>query len=319
MQNVSSSLVTRIRSTSRDLVRELGFMGRTIAGTDLPPSAVHAVIEIGASGRLSAKDLSKRLLLEKSTISRLVKSLVDRGEVGEVRSEEDARIKYLHLTGQGEKTLAGIARFAERQVGAAIGPLNRQSRREILMGLETYSAALEASRMSGNVTAPDNRTTVEEGYAPGLVGRIVEMHASYYSRRVGFGAVFETKVAGGLADFVPRLEKPGNAIWHVRTDDRIVGSVVIDGEELGDGCAQLRWFIVDEGLRGAGVGKMLIRKAMEFCDERNFRETHLWTFKGLDAARSLYENHGFSLAEEYSGDQWGAEVLEQRFVRLRHH
>lgn len=319
MQNAPSSLVTNIRSASRDLVRELGFMGRTIAGTDMSPSAVHAVVEIGAAVRLSGRDLAEKLLLEKSTVSRLIKSLVDRGELREVRSQEDARVKYLHLTGQGEKTLAAITRFAEQQVGEAVGPLNSDSRRDILTGLVAYSAALKASRTFGENAATGDPTTVEEVYAPGLVGRIVEMHASYYSRRAGFGAVFETLVAAGLADFMPRLGNPRNAIWHARKDDRIVGGIAIDGEDLGDGLGHLRWFIVDDGMRGAGVGKALIREAMAFCDRQGFRETHLWTVKGLDAARKLYESHGFSLAEEYSGDQYGAEVLEQRFVRPRRH
>ena len=41
----------------------------------------------------------------------------------------------------------------------------------------------------------------------------------------------------------------------------------------------------------------------------------LWTFKGLDAARHLYERHGFRLAEEYAGAQWGVNLVEQRFER----
>ena len=55
----------------------------------------------------------------------------------------------------------------------------------------------------------------------------------------------------------------------------------------------------------------------EFCDRRKFAETHPWTFRGLDAARHLYEAHGFVLAEERSGKQWGKTVMEQRFVRRR--
>ncbi len=42
---------------------------------------------------------------------------------------------------------------------------------------------------------------------------------------------------------------------------------------------------------------------------------HLWTFRGLDAARRLYEANGFALVEEQPGRQWGEEVIEQRFVR----
>lgn len=317
MHGVSSSLISKVRAASREMVRELGFMNRTIAGTDLSASAVHAIVEIGAAGRLSAKVLSEILLLEKSTVSRLVKSLVEKGELCEVRSEEDARSKYLHLTGRGENTLAAITTFAEQQVAAAIAPLGRQSRQRVLKGLEINAAALRASRMSGPVAPQDRAVSIKEGYSPALIGRIVEMHATYYSRMVGFGAAFEAKVAGDLAEFLTRREKPENAIWYAEKERRIVAGIAIDGGDLGDGIAHLRWFIVNDGLRGAGIGKALMRKAMKFCDDHGFHETHLWTFDGLDAARRLYENNGFSLVDEYRGDQWVTEVLEQKFVRPR--
>jgi len=41
---------------------------------------------------------------------------------------------------------------------------------------------------------------------------------------------------------------------------------------------------------------------------------YLWTFQGLATARRLYEKHGFRLAEERAGSQWGTQVMEQRFV-----
>jgi GNAT superfamily N-acetyltransferase len=146
---------------------------------------------------------------------------------------------------------------------------------------------------------------------------MIEMHATYYSASVGFGAKFEATVAGGIADFVPRLDKPVNQVWHVSLDGRIAGSIAIDGEDLGEHRAHLRWFILEDNLRGLGAGKRLMAEAMRFCDEQAFTETHLWTFKGLDAARALYERHGFELAEEYMGDQWGKQILEQRFLRAR--
>jgi len=116
------------------MIRELGFMNKTIAGTDLSVSGVHVIVEVGAAGRFSAKDLCERLLLEKLTVSRLVRSLVDRGELGELRSEEDARSKHLHVTSKGEKTLAAITKFAESQIAKAITPLGRQSRQKVLQG-----------------------------------------------------------------------------------------------------------------------------------------------------------------------------------------
>jgi hypothetical protein len=63
-----------------------------------------------------------------------------------------------------------------------------------------------------------------------------------------------------------------------------------------------------------GVGRVLLERAMAFVDA-HYDETYLWTFKGLDAARHLYEAAGFTLAEESEGRQWGSVVVEQRFVR----
>lgn len=316
MPKIPPLLISKIRSASRDLVRELGFMNQNLADTNLPPSAIHAIIEIGAVGRLSAKALSEMLLLEKSTVSRLVKSSVTKGEIVEIRSEDDARIKYLHLTSQGEKTLAAITRYAENKVISALDPLCENSRNAILKGLDSYSAALKASRVACQSIAPEHDLVIKTGYTAGIVGRIVEMHASYYSRLVGFGVTFESKVAADLTDFILRAESPLNEIWYVQKGEQVVGSIAIDGEDLGDGKAHLRWFIVDSTLHGTGVGKHLIGKAMAFCDSRRFREAQLWTFKGLDAARKLYERHGFLLVDEHPGDQWGAEVMEQKFVKL---
>ena len=158
---------------------------------------------------------------------------------------------------------------------------------------------------------------ISSGYQAGLIGRITEMHTAYYVPNSGFGQRFESVVAGGLASFCDRLHHPKNQIWLALQDQHIVGSVAIDGEDLGSNTAHLRWFIMDDQVRGTGVGRQLLSKALQFVDAQKFDETHLWTFSGLNAARHLYESHGFQLMEEQLGNQWGTEVLEQRFGRSR--
>lgn len=312
----TSPLVTDIRTASRALARELSRMNLPLAETGLPPSAVHALLEIGAAGFLSAKTLTDKLLLEKSTVSRLVKSLIAKGILHEVRSDQDRRVKNLFLTEKGEKLRAAIAQYSEAQVTQALTPLPGPSQHHILTGLTSYAAALEARNDPEALeTSPASPATLLEGYRPGIIGRVVEMHAAYYSTAVNFGAPFEAKVATGLADFIPRLENPTNNIWCALQNDQIIGSITIDGEDLANGNAHLRWFIMDPTAQGTGLGKALLQAALDFCDAQQFPETHLWTFQGLDAARHLYETHGFTLKQEYEGDQWGAEVTEQVFVR----
>ncbi len=170
--------------------------------------------------------------------------------------------------------------------------------------------------ISGNgMASKGSDIKIHAGYRPGIIGAATDMHARFYSRHAGFGQVFESKVAAGFAAFAGRLDKPCNGVWSAAQDGRIVGTVAIDGEDMGAGVAHLRWFIVEGGLRGAGVGAKLLGDAVAFCDSGAFREAQLWTFQGLDAARRLYEAQGFRLAEERPGAQWGMDVLEQRFVR----
>jgi DNA-binding MarR family transcriptional regulator/GNAT superfamily N-acetyltransferase len=305
---------------------------------------VHALIEIGKNGLLTAADLCQLLGLEKSSISRLLRKLLDAGELAEGASAEDGRAKPLSLTPKGQQTLAAIDSFAEAQVRDALGHLPSKSHGPLRDALALYADALKASRMAGPSpvlpilpapvaspavsilpAAPDlpappvlsapAAISIAEGYQPGIIGRTAEMHARYYARTVGFGHFFESQVASGLAEFSGRLKNPVNQLWAAMEGGNIVGSIAIDGEDLGEHTGHLRWFIVEDGRRGGGVGRQLLGQAVAFCDQQGFAETHLWTFRGLDAARKLYEAHGFVLAQEQPGQQWGEEVVEQRFVR----
>lgn len=156
---------------------------------------------------------------------------------------------------------------------------------------------------------------LHSGYRPGAIGRVVHMHALHYSALVGFGLPFESRVARELAQFCERLDPVRDGLWLALQGQEIVGSIVIDGLKAQTEGAHLRWFIVDERVRGTGVGHLLMQSAMDFCDAQACRRTYLWTFEGLHAARHLYEKSGFRLVHQAAGAQWGCEVQEQRFER----
>jgi len=62
-----------------------------------------------------------------------------------------------------------------------------------------------------------------------------------------------------------------------------------------------------------GIGSRLIASALDFCRENKYETVFLWTFKGLDTARHLYDKTGFILTEEKPNYEWSnVEILEQK-------
>lgn len=156
--------------------------------------------------------------------------------------------------------------------------------------------------------------TLSEGYEPGCIGRIADLHAQYYARANGFGADFEAKVATELSQFCLRYSRGRDALFLARGSG-IEGSIVIDGTHAQETGAHLRWFITSDALRGRGVGRQLLERALAFSDSCGYRKIFLSTFEGLQAARHLYEAHGFKLVHQQRGKTWGQWVHEQRFER----
>lgn len=151
------------------------------------------------------------------------------------------------------------------------------------------------------------------GYRPGAIGRVTELHATYYNKHSGFGLFFELKVATEISEFLNRFNEVRDGFWLAIDDNKIVGSIAVDGINFDREGAHLRWFIVSPKYQGSGIGNKLLSKAIEFCKKNKFKRVYLWTFSGLDIARHLYEKNGFVLSLEREGNQWGVTVKEQMF------
>ena len=155
-----------------------------------------------------------------------------------------------------------------------------------------------------------------QGYFPGAVGKITEIHAVYYHEHWGFDASFETQVGRELSVFVAEYDSRRDGLWVATCDGGFAGSIAIDGRNAHAEGARLRWFIVAPDFQNAGLGKELISRAVEFCKKKKYPSIFLWTFEGLDRARRLYEHEQFRLIESHEARQWGQHIQEQKFERI---
>jgi len=151
------------------------------------------------------------------------------------------------------------------------------------------------------------------GYVPGAIGKITELHGTYYSKNWNFGLFFESMVARELSEFLDRFDEKRDGFWVAMKGEKVVGSIAIVGRDERSKGARLRWFIVAPEDQGSGIGNLLMNEAMEFCRRTRFKQVYLTTFDGLDQARHLYEKYGFTLDEEHEDNSWGITVKEQLF------
>ncbi|WP_119026722.1 MarR family winged helix-turn-helix transcriptional regulator, partial [Acinetobacter pittii] len=176
---IDQKIIDEIRSSSRIMVRELGFMSSTLAATDYSPSAVHSLLELENRGSLTAVQLGQLLGLEKSSVSRMLLKLIKAGEIREEQDKNDARLKVIKLTPKGVETVRKINNYGEMRVIQAIEKLKSYEQLVIAQGLTAYAESLVNCR--DNKDLIDNNTIqIVSGYRAGMIGRIAEMHGTYY-------------------------------------------------------------------------------------------------------------------------------------------
>lgn len=172
--------------------------------------------------------------------------------------------------------------------------------------------------------------TVVSGYRHGILSRCLEMHIKYYGRIAKAGAPFEALLARDFGDLCGRISNPMNEVWAVmerapggatpsQGEGRIVGTIWVDGEDLGEGVGHLRGFILDDSVRGRGMGRKLMDEAMAFIDKVGFKEVRLRTARQLTVARRMYEKAGFIDVGDLQEDPaiFGTDLMVMEYVWKR--
>jgi len=142
------------------------------------------------------------------------------------------------------------------------------------------------------------------------IRKIVQYHYVYYAEHYGFNHDFGRYVEGPLTDFFQRNSEV-EQIWLLDEGSELKGCIAL--ARVNSDEAQLRWFYVDESLRGQGFGQKLISLLLQFAREKNYSSIILWTVSLLEEARRLYEKNGFVLEEQHQSNIWGRELMEQKY------
>jgi len=166
-------------------------------------------------------------------------------------------------------------------------------------------------RMMANEAKLIEEIKIRNDLRPGDLGYVIHLHGRLYGAEYGYGISFEMYVAEGLHEFYQNYDPERDRVWICEHRERIVGFLLLMHRD--NDAAQLRYFLLEPGYRGIGLGKRLMELYMGFLSERRYKTCYLWTTHEQEAAASLYKRYGFRLTAEKESDAFGKRLREQRY------
>jgi MarR family 2-MHQ and catechol resistance regulon transcriptional repressor len=133
--------------TLQDLIRLQGSRDRDRAGLyDVTPAGARTVEILERLGEISLNALATELFVDKSTASRVVGCLEERGYVRRVVDPEDRRALRLELTAEGAELARQLHADAVWEMNALLSSFDPAARRETLAFLRrlTRTSAIHA-------------------------------------------------------------------------------------------------------------------------------------------------------------------------------
>jgi DNA-binding MarR family transcriptional regulator len=111
-------------------------------GFALSLSEMFALMALSAEVPMSQQVLAEQLHLEKSTVSRLIKHLEQRGWVKRVRDLHDTRMFRLHLSDAGHEQASRLARSLAERHQRLLAELKPDEQEALAYGLSALVRAL---------------------------------------------------------------------------------------------------------------------------------------------------------------------------------
>lgn len=285
--------IEQIRSSSRQLVRELNFLKGSFKDTGFSYSQCHILFELDRHKMLNLMELSDILRLDKSTTSRVIKKLVDKGLVKIENNPNDLRQKLFSLTNKGKASTKSNNYLASEQVQEAIGLLLPEEQQQVLHGLSLYAKALSQSRKQSDFTLRPIASKDNLQVASIIRKTIIEFGAD------GQGSSIHDAEVDQMFE---SYQKEGAAFFVITKGEEILGCggiAPLKGKEETICELQKMYFLAE--LRGLGFGKRLVTQCLNTARNLGYQQCYLETVERMWQANLLYKKMGFRKLETQVG------------------
>lgn len=155
MNILNDPQIQELRQNARLLIRELGLLNDAYHNIGVTTAERHLLIEMNHMLFPTIGDIADRLLLDKSTASRLVAKAVKKGYAAYRIDETDKRKRYLQLTDKGQHTLHAFEPIAQQQTKEALLTLSPEEMQTVCEGIRLYAKGLNQMRIRKSLSVQE--------------------------------------------------------------------------------------------------------------------------------------------------------------------
>ena len=296
--------IDAVRRFSRFYTKQIGLLDEGILQSPYSLTEARVVYELAHGAERTASEIATGLGLDPGYLSRVLRSLGRRGLIEKTRSPDDRRRVFVRLSRAGRKAFEQLNAGSDEQIRALLERLEEAQQRRLVGAMGVVEELLgedEPGGAAGGFTLRPHR--------PGDLGWVVQRHGELYHRSHGWDEGFEAVCAEIAARFLQTYDPRWERSWIAEREGERVGAVFLVRRSRTVG--QLRMLFVEPSARGLGIGARLVSECVGHARHVGYRKMTLFTVRGLDSARKLYEAEGFELVEETPADDWGKKHMDQ--------
>lgn len=134
--------IHQIRAFNRFYTVLLGFLNQDYFGSGYSVTQTRILFELQQNGQMSASQLIDLLHLDKSYVSRLIRSLEQKALLTRRVSPEDGRARILELTPAGQAETARLIELTDRKIYELVKPLNAEACDSLCQAMQTIIGSL---------------------------------------------------------------------------------------------------------------------------------------------------------------------------------
>jgi DNA-binding MarR family transcriptional regulator/L-amino acid N-acyltransferase YncA len=317
MKNLSNEVINQLRQNARSVVRELGLLNDAYFEIGVTLAERHLLIELSVCHSPTMGEIAERLLLDKSTVSRLISNAVKKGYVKCITDEKDKRKRFLQLTKKGEQTLHAFEPIAFNQTKDALLTLTDIEIEKVYQGVALYAKGLRNSRTQNKIDS----TQLLQSQTAGCLHKIENLpEISKQLKKLGYVLnpfnkkdeqglyrIFQEVVDSGsqfpyecnsIQEFHRQFFAPQSKVYVCHSlAGEIVGGFYIKTNYSGRSNHIVNAaYMVQNNFRGKGIGALLVKASLRLSKDLGYQAMQFnMIFSKNTLAIKLYERLGFNI------------------------